>query len=358
MSTRFTVESLFCKFDIELKRKVTIIRGYSGTGKTSLFKCIESSRKNNNNVSVKSDLPVATVIDMDHNDSFISFSNNRIYIIDEDSILLDKDNLQYLSNEISKSNSYFIIISRSDTLDLVYSVYSIMRLFSERRDNSQYYTLVPFYSENTFDINNELEGIITEDNNINGSRVVFFKDFCNIPTIGSSGNKSIYSMLLKNRNYLGIIDAEAYGAFISKVINDSRINYWLPRSFEYLLLNASEFEYVPAEDFEDICKFLTFERYYTYVIEECSKKAKTYYDKADLTNYFNKVHIINNMYKSFPEPAKKLFDSYKNAFNYLKDYFKKYNLNIHEYESELQRLKEVYGTDNLVKLVLLMKEDS
>lgn len=134
-SYRVQVESKRLVYDFELTKKITIIQGDSGTGKTTLINLINNYNTGSSPVKLKCDIPCKVInnIDNDWQHKIEGYKNCILFI--------DKNNKFITSKEfidiISKSDNYFVIISRKLQSLLSPEDYIIYEPLTTKRENKQ-----------------------------------------------------------------------------------------------------------------------------------------------------------------------------------------------------------------------------
>lgn len=124
-------------FNIRLERKITIVRGYSGTGKSTLVKVVDQFIRENfmykNNSTAK-----LNVLDSDSIKSNIytlkyicEDEENNIVVMDEDTLGLSSNEL---ANAINKSDCYFVIVTRERLSGIPYSINSVMKMVTDKNN--------------------------------------------------------------------------------------------------------------------------------------------------------------------------------------------------------------------------------
>lgn len=132
-SIRLILENKRIKYDILIKRKISIIRGDSGTGKSTLAKGIAKA-VTDKSFKLDCNVKVSAIPHMDKEDTleFIRKRHGEIIVADED--------IQWMiSNEfgdvVNKSDCYFIFITRDKLAAIPYSVDSIYEIESVNKVN-------------------------------------------------------------------------------------------------------------------------------------------------------------------------------------------------------------------------------
>lgn len=126
---RLTVETKRLKYDFEIKRKYTVLRGDSGTGKSELYRLIR--RKSSGGVKVTCDIPVKAFrgeIQM------LNSTSNSIITIDEYDI--NEIGVDKIIKALQRSDNYFILITRRQLSNLSISVTEIYELHSDSYDRA------------------------------------------------------------------------------------------------------------------------------------------------------------------------------------------------------------------------------
>lgn len=140
-----TVTSKGLTYNIVLERKITIIKGKSATGKTTLVGMISdwltSTRHSGTGVSVKFD--ANKIYDIDGRmsiDDTLYGKTNCIFMADEGKIDLDD---YHTCDLINCSDNYFLFVSRLGCIaGLTYAIGSILELKTEKHGNVFYTSAV------------------------------------------------------------------------------------------------------------------------------------------------------------------------------------------------------------------------
>ena len=202
---RITVQNKRIRYDFEIKRNITIIRGDSATGKTALIDMIREYYENgaDSGVELKCDKN-CVVLEGKNWETILSTVHNSIVFIDEGNEFVSSVDF---ASAIQKSDNYYVIVAREGLATLPYSVEEIYGI----RDSGKYGSLKRTYNElyhlyGTQGLkDNQLpELVITEDSN---SGFQFFQAVCNKKDcicLSANGKSNIFSMLLPQKCEKGI----------------------------------------------------------------------------------------------------------------------------------------------------------
>jgi hypothetical protein len=164
------------RYELTVRRNITIIRGDSATGKTTLINLIEQAATwgENSGVEVICERSCRT---LSGNDWSLILPN-----IHEQIIFLDEENRFVKSKEfasaVRESDNYFVIITREDLPNLPYSVKEIYGIHTSGKYHDLRHTyneLYQIYSPEMFSGKVKPNTIVVEDSN---SGYEFFQEVC------------------------------------------------------------------------------------------------------------------------------------------------------------------------------------
>lgn len=278
-------------FEFDLYRKVTIIRGDSATGKTTLYDLVAQHNREAGNPSKL----VVQSTKKCHAFAWAASSTlenltDSIIFIDEQSV--QKRNHKRLAKMISNSDNYFVIISRDDIKTIPYSITEIYRI----KKSNRYISLGKVYNQldriyKVEDRNNigkdKKDVVITEDG---GSGFEMFSKVlpaCKVEA--ASGKSNIVNKLdaHDNEEVAVIADGAALGpemgALMRRIdVEKGKVVLYAPESFEWLLLNLKMFrgaldKIQNTAEYADSSSYETWEQYYLELLkEELSKRGISY----------------------------------------------------------------------------------
>jgi AAA+ superfamily predicted ATPase len=110
------VRSNIVNYEFTLNRKITVLRGDSGTGKTNLIRLLNQYRRNSGAVRVICNHKIIGVGSENSADVFDIINKNHecIIVLDEDAI--NVITMSVLAREIFESDNYYLLITR-DKID-------------------------------------------------------------------------------------------------------------------------------------------------------------------------------------------------------------------------------------------------
>lgn len=125
---RLRVKNKHLLYDIELKRKYTILRGDSGTGKTELCRLLSEGVASGNIISCDIDYIVVystgDIIDR------LAYTRGKLFIMDED--VFDSNERRNIIGAMQKSDNYFLLITRLSLAELPISTKEIYELSTSK----------------------------------------------------------------------------------------------------------------------------------------------------------------------------------------------------------------------------------
>ena len=300
------------RYEFTISRNITIIRGDSATGKTTLLDLLNAYDRDgeSSGVLVKCDVP-CVVIGGQRWEENLQFIHNSIVFIDECNRFIKSEDFAV---RVKESDNYFVIVTRDDLPSLPYSVKEIYGI----RESGKYAGLKQVYNEfyclygEVADAELAQESLVlAEDSN---AGFEFFSGLCDekVECISANGKSNVFKALQEHREerVLVIADGAAFGCEMEKVMQlikiGRRILLYLPESFEWLILNAGIFDdselkailNAPSE-YVDSKEFFSWERFFTDLLVKKSRGTYLQYNKRSLNKAYLqekiKNKIVNNM---------------------------------------------------------------
>ena len=309
-SYSISVQNNRIKYEFTIKRNITVVQGNSATGKTSLVDMIREYQLNGPESGINLSCKKKCVVleGNDWKDNLSLFSDCIVFIDEGNSFVSSVD----FSNQIKKTNNYYVIITREGLENLPYSVNEIYGIHTSGKyaDLKQVYH--EFYNiyEDTKDVTNkEISQILTEDSN---SGFDFFSNLAKekYDCKSANGKSNIFTFLNQtDSKTLVVADGAAFGSQMNKVSKIIRQKnnaiLFLPESFEYLLLQADVLKDKEItqildnpSDFIDSKEYFSWEQFFTKLLIQKTKSTFLKYSKRKLNkNYLEdsiKSKIINS----------------------------------------------------------------
>lgn len=199
---RVAVYSKRLRYDFEVRRNITIIRGDSATGKTTLVDMIQEFINN------PSGSPVELICDKTCHVLSGALWKEQLFGMQDSIVFIDEGNEFVRSSdfakEIQKTDNYYVIVSREALPALPYGVEEIYGI----RTSGKYGTLKQTYHEfyriygtNVMKAEVDPETVITEDGN---SGYQFFYSICweqDLKCCPADGKSNIFSILKESKDY-------------------------------------------------------------------------------------------------------------------------------------------------------------
>ena len=289
-----------------LRRNITVLRGESGRGKTTLFDMIHEHNRfgKESGVSVSCDKELVAVAGDKWEDAI--FSNpGKIVVIDEDShFIKSKD----FARVVRGSDNYFLLITRNYLPELPISVDEIYELVGakNKRFNKIYSDIWKMYDKpHKSALPFKPQVIITEDS---GSGYQFFDIIARklgIQCISSGGKSGVYRELSSHpdEKVVVIADGAAFGSEIGDIVKQQElrpnlVGIYLPESFEWVILSSGAVplkdsdKLASPENYADSVDYMSWEQYFTeLLVEEVKDSEYRKYSKSKLSAYYNQERV-------------------------------------------------------------------
>lgn len=300
------------RFAFSIKRNITIIRGDSATGKTTLFSMIEEygNLGKDSGVQIQCDKACVALSGKYWQETLENIHDSIVFVDEDSRFLKTKD----FAKRIRNSNNYYVLITRENLPALPYSVEEIYGIHCSGRymNTRQIYNLFyKIYSE-TNPGKVLIKDLVTEDSQ---AGFTFFSQVSKTRGIccESAGGKSNILGILQEKlldkeqkETLVIADGAAFGpemAHISQLLRGNvNIKLYLPESFEWLLLYADIFNksfirkrLEEAENYIESEKYFSWERYFTDLLMEETKDSPYPYDKSNLKDFYLQDKIVQKV---------------------------------------------------------------
>lgn len=311
------------RYEFDIRRNITIIRGDSATGKTTLINMLENAASLGESSGVEVVCArQCRVLSGNDWQIILPHIHEQIIFIDEENLFIKTPEF---ASAVKNSDNYYVIVTREDLPNLPYSVDEIYGIHT----SGKYHDLKQTYNEmyRIYSVNVSLKKqrpdiVIVEDSN---SGYDFFSNICkkiNIPCISAHGKSNLRTIMAatEQSHILAIADGAAIGAEMNELYQFMKYNpsakCYLPESFEWLILKSGLIDGKTVqdilnhpEDFINSENYFSWEQFFTAVLIEYSQDTYLKYSKRILNEAYlhekNKtaiIHLIEGIDFSQHEP--------------------------------------------------------
>ena len=300
------------KYEFDLKRNITILKGNSATGKTTLIEMVQEYLVDgaDSGINLSCDVECRVLTGNLWKEQLANVSHAIVFIDEGNRFVRTEEFVE----KIKKSDNYYVIVTRESLEMLPISVTEIYGI----RSSGKYGGLVPVYHEFYHIYGDEIrnkknlypicpEILLVEDSN---AGYEFFSSVARekgIQCISANGKSNIFNFLIKNKNELKketliIADGAAFGSQMNRLEQilkqNNLLHLYLPESFEWILLksglirgsNIAEIlddtaEYVESRE------YFSWEQFFTAVLIQASKDSYLKYSKKKINKNYLKPFV-------------------------------------------------------------------
>jgi hypothetical protein len=309
------VSNAAVRYEFDIRRNITIIKGDSATGKTTLVELIgeyyESGEESG--VTLICDKLCRVIAGRDWK-VLLSTMQDTIVFIDEDNSFLPFDDF---AEAVKNSDNYYVIVTREGLPNLPYSVDEIYGI----RTSGKYAGLKQVYHEFFHIYGDHIpyqriapDVLIVEDSNAGYEFFEGIADNGNYSVVSAGGKSNVFQRAneLPEEQVVIIADGAAFGAEMDRVMKlvSSRhnITLYLPESFEWLLLSADLFPSgriheilnMPSKYIES-SEYFSWERFFTHLLVEEAKDTYLKYSKKNLNRAYLQESIAKKIIQKIPD---------------------------------------------------------
>ena len=268
------------QFALELERNITVIRGDSATGKTTMLGMLRDYEElgAQSGVAVQCDKPCRTLTSRDW-ESQLSRMKDSIVFVDEGNAFVSS---RAFAQAICGSSNYYVLITRESLYQLPYSVEAVLELrTTTRREKCTYNKAYPYYGtlEHAASEMDRSDRILTEDSNSGYQMLSKIAEQYHVRCEAANGKSNIYACLEERSNdkTLVIADGAAFGAEMEKI-------------YRFLKLHPSPEEYI------DSAKYFSWEQFFTeLLIQLTSERDYMRYGKQSLAPFYLQAENIRKV---------------------------------------------------------------
>lgn len=316
MIGKYDIEVVTRKVDYQLtvERNITILRGNSATGKSTLYRAIKQFENDGRASGIKltCDRP-CVILEGKNWENDLKEIKQSIVFVDEGAKFI---NTEEFATAIKKSDNYYVLITRQDLGNLPYSIHEIYELDTNRIGNRMFCKQQQIYKSNNIAQNAIISKIVTEDSK---TGYEFYNEYAkthNIQCEHADGKTNVSKKIVNKNNSqttLIIVDGAAYGSEMNNtmILINSIPGYILftPESFEWLLLNSNVLnepyitEVLKAPyNYIESSEFFSWEKYFTDLLNKATKESNIMpYNKSN--NKSLKIFTTGNNMKRVIESS-------------------------------------------------------
>lgn len=293
---RVVIQNKKIKFDFEIRRNITILRGDSATGKTTLVEMIQEYEElgSDSGITLQCERNCAVLSGRQWEKQLADLSQSIVFVDEGNAFTASKE----FAAAIQKTDNYYVLVTRESLETLPYSVTEIYGI----RTSKHFGDLKQTYNE-FFQIYGKPMGleklkptaIITEDSN---SGFQFFQAVCaenGIFCESAGGKSNIFKLLLdgEKQEVLVIADGAAFGSQMERIMDliaiQPNFHVYLPESFEWLILQSGLLEdgeindiLESPEKYVDSLQYFSWERFFTALLTQRTSNSYLSYMKSKL----------------------------------------------------------------------------
>lgn len=307
-NVRVVVSTKKLRYELNLRRNITILQGDSASGKTTLIQIISDYQSGRTGPGTEIVCDRKCIVLAGDAEGAImrlkSLTEAVVFVDEQESFLYSKA----FSKAVLASGCYFVFVTRDGLNMLPYSVNEIYYLKNSgyyQNTRQVYNSMYQVYPEAEMNKKIEPSLILTEDSNAGYEMYEAIGQDIKVPCDSAGGKSNIAKYILANKEeqILAIVDGAAFGAdmqSVMRVLEMSKGSYvWTPESFEYLVLQSgivqaeglSEIMENPG-DFIESSEYSSWERFFTCLLDNLTRNTIYEYSKKKLNpNYLTRGNI-------------------------------------------------------------------
>lgn len=310
-----TVKNNVLQYKFEIRRNITIIRGDSATGKTTLVDMIREYYENGeqSGVTLQCDKQCVVLEGRQWKVLLENIQDSIVFIDEGNAFVASRE----FAEEVKRSDNYFVIVTRESLATLPYSVEEIYGIKSSGKYGALQQTYQEFYriyGKQQYDNLFNPEIILVEDSNSGYEFWEYAMQKKNRTVVSAGGKSNIFGKLgsYEDKKVLVIAYGAAFGPEMDKVMKkilagNEKVLY-LPESFEWLILKSGVVkdkdinkilenpgEYIESE------KYMSWEQFFTGLLVEKTKDSYLKYEKKELNVAYKNDKIAGKIMEAVPK---------------------------------------------------------
>lgn len=190
----FRAKSKKVVFEFSIRRNITVIKGDSATGKTTLlhilYEYLRSGKQSGYSVSTNAEyyVYIRDEVGRDWKDALYPLKKTIIFIEENNNFIFTKEFAAF----VKESGNYFVLVTRALLKMLPYSIHEIYEIITDgkRTDiKESYHEFKEIYSNYPILENNKIQNVVTEDSN--SGYQFWINVFKDSNVISSNGNGNL-----------------------------------------------------------------------------------------------------------------------------------------------------------------------
>lgn len=296
------------RYELNLRRNITIIQGDSASGKTTLIQIISDYLSGRTGPGTEVICDRKCVVLSGDTESVLTQLNllaNAVVFVDEQEKFLHS---KAFAKAVLTSDCYFVLITRDGLNMLPYSVNEIYYLKNSgyyQNTRQVYNSMHQVYPEIDTHENLTVSTVLTEDSNSGHDMFAAVCHDLNIACDSADGKSNVAKYILshQDKHIFAIVDGAAFGADMQSTMHAIGLNHkshvWTPESFEYLILQSGIIQaeglrelLEKPEEFIESRDYSSWERFFTQLLEDLTQNSIYAYNKKKLNpSYLTKGNI-------------------------------------------------------------------
>lgn len=303
------------RYEIDVKRNLTIIRGDSATGKTTLVQMLSqyADLGEDSGISVVCDKDIQVLSGRNWKRLLDTFDDQIIFIDEENAFIKTEE----FAAAVRDSSCYFVLITREDLPNLPYSVEEIYGIHTSGKYRDTRRVFNEMYHIYSMDTGNEKirpEIVIAEDSNSGYEFLSHLFTEKGIACISAQGksNLAVRAQSSEAENILIVGDGAAIGPEMNRIyaLMETRrhIHCYFPESFEWIILKSGLIDgnevrsiLEHPENYIESRDYFSWERYFTKILVEYTRDNYQRYQKSHLNAYYLQEHEAEKICAVMPD---------------------------------------------------------
>ena len=288
------IKTPYISYEIEFNRKVTIIQGDSGTGKSKIIETRNEMWDTGlGEIYTSNNIPVSVIENIPDWERILDVDETRLFIVDEDCNFVMSNRF---ADIVHRSRSYFIIINRDPIKGLNYSYKDIYEMKNSGKFNR---TVRKYNDEDYSKLEMSCETILVEDSN-SGMEFYRFHLDSNIISMGGKSKiiESVKNLNIEEDTTIGIIvDGAAIGNEMTEITSlrskfeNVNFSVFMPECVEELIVNSDIINFRNLRKIisnVDKNRYTSYENMYYKILKEETNNTPAIYSKTSVNSCYTK----------------------------------------------------------------------